>query len=125
MTLKQVFLIGACASVIAVALCYGLAPSWFARAFLGIGELPTDIKHVLRAVMGLYLALGLYWGWAAFNREQADAAVVSILVFNAGLLAGRVVSIVADGMPAMIFLAYAAIEFTVLPVACWVLRRPA
>lgn len=123
MNLKRIFLIGACLIVIVVALGYGVAPSWFAQTFLGIESLPLNQAHILRAIMGLYLAMGLYWGWAAFHDRHADGALVTVLVFNAGLLLGRAFSMASDGMPAPLLQGYALIELGAIPAAWWLLRR--
>lgn len=45
-----------------------------------------DIAHILRAVMGLYLALGAFWLFAAFSDKYRNFAVLSVLLFAGGLV---------------------------------------
>lgn len=58
--LKQTFLVTAFVVVSIIALLYGVSPDWFASTFLGIANLDLNFAHILRAVMCLYLALGLF-----------------------------------------------------------------
>ena len=70
-----------------IALLYGVAPFWFARTFLGVDELSVNLAHILRAVMCLYLALGLFWLYSAFNDRLRDTAILTTMVFAGGLVA--------------------------------------
>lgn len=124
MQTKKYFLIFAFVTVSAIALLYGVSPRWFAAAFLGVDELDPDLAHILRAVMGLYLALGFFWLYAAFNDACRNTAVLTTAVFSGGLVAGRIVSLFADGTPATLLLVYAAMEMTLVPLAIWVWRLP-
>ncbi|MGE5369815.1 MAG: DUF4345 family protein, partial [Chloroflexota bacterium] len=67
MQIKKAYLIFAFCAVSVIALLYGVSPQWFARSFLGLADLDAGLAHILRAVMGLYLALGLFWLYAAFH----------------------------------------------------------
>jgi uncharacterized protein YacL len=124
MTIKQAYLIFAFVAVGIIALLYGVSPGWFARAFLDVNDLDADLAHILRAVMGLYVALGLFWLYAAFHRPYRDAAVLTTIVFCAGLVSGRLISLVVDGRPAPLLLLYVAMEFALVPIGLWVFRQP-
>lgn len=124
MHIKQVYLIFAFIVVSVIALLYGLSPTWFARSFLDVNELSDSIAHILRAMMGLYIALGLFWLCASFHQNYRDVAILTTVIFCAGLVAGRLVSLLADGRPANLLLLYVAMEFALAPVGLWVLRRP-
>ena len=124
MNLKKAFLILAFTSVSIIALLYGVAPPWFARTFLGVDELSVNLAHILRAVMCLYLALGLFWLYSAFSDRLRDTAILTTMVFAGGLLAGRVLSLVLDGQPAPLLIYYTAVEFLIIPVTWWVYARP-
>jgi Na+-driven multidrug efflux pump len=71
MKIKKYFLIFAFVAVSIIALLYGVSPQWFARTFLDVPEIALDFAHILRAVMCLYLALGL------FQSDRGDATGVS------------------------------------------------
>ncbi len=90
MKTKRNFLILAFAAVTVIALLYELSPSWFARTFLDVDQLSVDHAHISRAVMCLYLGLGLFWLWAAFRDRHRDTAVLTVIIFvAASLLAGQ------------------------------------
>lgn len=76
-TMKRSFLIPAFLIVSIIALPYGISPAWFAHRFLGITELNMNVAHILRAVMGLYLGLGLFWLCAAFSDKHRNTAVLT------------------------------------------------
>jgi hypothetical protein len=124
MQIKKFYLVFAFVAVAIIALLYGVSPSWFARTFLDVRDLDVGFAHILRAVMGLYLALGLFWFYAAFHDRYRDVAVLSTVIFCAGLVSGRLISLVADGRPAPLLLLYVAMELAFVPIGLWVLKRP-
>lgn len=123
MILKKSFLILAFVLVSIIALVYGVAPAWFARTFLNV-ELSVSLAHILRAVMGLYLALGIFWLYSAFSDRLRDAAILTTMVFAGGLVAGRVLSFFVDGPPSPLLMFYAGLEFVIIPIAWWIYSRP-
>ncbi len=124
MKLKKYFLILIFCAVSIIALLYGVAPQWFALTFLGVSELDLDLAHILRALMCLYLALGLFWLFAAFSDKYRNTAVLTTGIFAAGLVIGRIISFLADGQPSPLLVFYIFIEFILIPVAYWVFRLP-
>jgi len=124
MIIKKYFLIFAFVVVGIIALLYGVSPQWFAQTFLDVPELSLDIAHILRAVMCLYLALGLFWLYGAFNDAYRNFAVLTIIIFSGGLVTGRIISIFADGQPSGILTLYIVMEFVLVPVAYWVFKLP-
>jgi len=124
MDLKRGFLILAFAMVSAIALLYGIHPSWFAKTFFGVTDLSVNFGHILRAVMGLYLALGAFWLYCALKDRHKNIAILTTIVFAGGLAAGRLVSFVIDGLPAPLLIFYTGLELAVIPVAWWIYRLP-
>ena len=124
MIIKKYFLIFAFVAVGIIALLYGVSPQWFARTFLDVPELSLDIAHILRAVMCLYLSLGLFWLYAAFNDAYRNFAVLTIIIFSGGLVTGRIISFFSDGQPSGILTLYIIMEFVLAPVAYWVFKQP-
>lgn len=120
MKIKKAFLIFAFAIVSIIALLYGVSPQWFSRTLLDIPQLESNIAHILRAVMGLYLALGAFWLYAAFNDRYRNFAVLSVAVFSGGLLLGRILSLFVEGQPAPLLIFYVGAEFVLTPIALWV-----
>jgi hypothetical protein len=122
--LKRNFLVFAFFAVTPIALLYGISPEWFASTFLGIETLDTNFAHILRAIMCLYLALGLFWLYSAFNKPYRNAALLTVLVFTSGLVIGRLISLFADGQPQPLLILYIGLEFVLAPVAYWIFRLP-
>lgn len=93
-------------------LLYGGSPQWFASTFLGEIELNLKFAYILRAIMCLYLALGLFWLFAAFNDKYRNTAVFSIVFF-------------ADGWPSSLLNYYTVLELVLTPVFVWEYKHPA
>ncbi len=83
-----------------------------------------DFAHILRALMSLYVALGLFWLFSAFNDKYRNTAVLTTGIFAGGLVIGRLLSLFADGQPSPIMLVYIAMELGLIPVAMLVFRLP-
>jgi hypothetical protein len=64
----------------------------------------------MRAVMGLYFGMVVFWLWGAFSRPMAGAALAACAVFMLGLAAGRILSLILDGMPHWLLVVYAVLE---------------
>ena len=60
MQIKKYFLVFGSVVVTIIALLYGVFPGWFAETFLGVPNLDLQFSHILRAIMGLYISLGLF-----------------------------------------------------------------
>ncbi|MEG6507528.1 DUF4345 domain-containing protein [Methyloligella sp. 2.7D] len=122
--LKRGFLIVAFAAVSIIAAGYGIDPDWFAKTFLGLGQLDVSLAHICRAVMGLYLALAVFWLVCALRNTHKDAAILTVMIFAGGLLAGRLLSFAVDGEPAPLLIVYAAMELITVPLAWWIYKLP-
>jgi hypothetical protein len=120
MKIKKAFLIIAFIMVSIIAMLYGVDPQWFGRTFLNVPQLDPNIAHILRAVMGLYIALGLFWLYSAFNEKYRNVAVLSTVIFSGGLVSGRIISLFNEGQPAPLLIFYIIAEFALVPIAYWV-----
>jgi len=120
--IKKSFLIGASTTIVLVGASYGVSPSWFARVFLGVSELDHNLAHVLRGFMCLYIGFGLFWLLAAFSDAYRNAALLTTILFPAGLVIGRIISFPLDGRPSTLLLVYMFFEFIQAPLAYWVFR---
>ena len=124
MRVKRLFLLFAFVAVSIIAFLYGISPNWFAKSFIGLDILDANVAHILRAVMGLYLAFGIFWCFAAFNRNMHDFAILTTIVFSAGLVSGRLLSLAIEGVPSQLLLFYMAIELLLIPIAIYVYKYP-
>jgi hypothetical protein len=76
----------------------------------GIDASDTNTRHIFRAVMGLYLALVIFWVAGARNEALRVPALWSLVVFMFGLAAGRAASLVVDGFPHPLLFVYLVLE---------------
>jgi len=124
MQLKKVLLVFSFVTIFVIALLYGISPQWFFDTFLMNSQEPgIDQSHILRAVMMLYIALGFFWLYCAFSDRYRDAGIIVLAVFCGGLVAGRVLSVIVDGIPSPILILYIFMELSLVPVCLWLLKR--
>jgi hypothetical protein len=116
------FLIFCAVGLVPIALGYGAKPSATLDALFGISVDTTNLTHIMRAVMGLYLGMVAFWLFGAFKKSLAGAALAACAVFMLGLAAGRILSFILDGMPHWLLVVYAALEL-VLGVTAVILYR--
>ena len=107
---NRAFLIFCAVGLVPIALGYGAKPSVTLDALFGINVDTTNLTHIMRAVMGLYLGMVVFWLYGAFRRSVAGAALAACAVFMLGLAAGRILSFIVDGMPHWLLIVYAALE---------------
>jgi hypothetical protein len=106
----RAFLIFCAVGLVPIALGYGAKPSTSLDVLFSITVDTTNLTHIMRAVMGLYLGMVVIWVWGAFKIQMAAPALVSCAVFMLGLAAGRILSLILDGMPHWLLIVYAALE---------------
>jgi len=106
----RAFLIFCAVGLVPIALGYGAKPSTSLDALFGITVDTTNLTHIMRAVMGLYFGMVVIWVWGAFKKHMTAPALVSCAVFMLGLAAGRILSLILDGMPHWLLVVYAALE---------------
>jgi predicted membrane protein len=123
MNIRQIFLLVTAVGLLPIALSYGLMPRESLGYFLGISVSDTNSMNIFRAVMGLYLALALFWTIGAFKVQMRQAALYSLVVFMFGLAAGRILSLIIDGMPHWLLVVYLGLELGFGAVGMLLLRR--
>ena len=123
MNVRQIFLLVAAIGLLPIALSYGLMPQKSLGYFLGITVSDTNSMNIFRAVMGLYLALALFWTIGAFKVQMRQAALYSLVVFMFGLAAGRILSLIVDGMPHWLLVVYLGLEVGFGALGMLLLRR--
>ncbi|MCK8045161.1 DUF4345 domain-containing protein [Shewanella sp. 1CM18E] len=110
MRIQQQFLLVAAVGLTPIALGYGLQPSTSLAFLFDIDASSINSSHIFRAVMGLYLALVLFWGLGAFIRKYQLPALYSLTVFMFGLAFGRALSLIVDGWPHWLLVVYLLLE---------------
>ena len=112
MNIRQVFLLITAIGLFPIALSYGLVPQKSLRYLFDISVSDTNTIHIFRAVMCLYFALILFWIIGMFKVQLRQAALYSLIVFMLGLAAGRILSIIIDGIPHWILIVYLILEIS-------------
>jgi Domain of unknown function (DUF4345) len=107
---RQVLLLVAAIGLIPIALSYGLAPSRSLESLFDVSIDNVNGTHMFRAVMGLYLAIATFWIIGVIRTDVRQAALYSLVVFMLGLAAGRTLSLVVDGWPNWLLVAYLVVE---------------
>jgi len=110
MNIRQKFLLVAAIGLLPIALSYGLMPQKSLSFLFDISVSDPNGIHIFRAVMGLYLALIMFWLIGAFIVQLRQAALYSLIVFMFGLAAGRILSLIIDGMPHWLLVVYLVLE---------------
>jgi hypothetical protein len=121
-TKNRAFLIFCAVGLVPIALGYGAKPSVSLDMLFGITVDTTNLTHIMRAVMGLYLGMVVFWLWGAFKPSMVGPALAGCAVFMLGLAAGRILSFILDGMPHWLLVVYALLEI-VLGVIAVILYR--
>ena len=122
--MTRFYLLFSAAGLFVIALSYGVAPAAILPRALDVTVEGTDLTHIFRAVMGLYLGMIVLWVLGAFWANLTRAAVIAEVTFMIGLALGRVVSIVIDGIPSMLLVAYAVLEIAMGLWGVLILNRP-
>ena len=121
--MARLYLLISAAGLTVVALSYGVAPATVLPQLLDITVEGTDLTHVLRAIMGLYLGMIVLWVLGAFRPSLTRAAVIAEIAFMSGLAVGRVLSIVVDGMPSIALVGYTGVEIAMAAWGMLVLKK--
>lgn len=111
MKTENTFLLLAAAGLTPIALSYGFQPSSSLPWLFDIDASSTNVIHIFRAIMGLYLCLVLFWILGAVTKKFHLPALYSLVVFMFGLAFGRLLSLVIDGMPHWLLIVYMVLEF--------------
>ena len=119
---NRAFLIFCSVGLVPIALGYGAKPSVSLDLVFGITVDTTNLTHIMRAVMGLYLGMVVLWLWGAFNKSMEGPALVACAVFMLGLAAGRILSFVMDGLPHWLLVVYAVLEIVLGLIAAILYR---
>ncbi|MEP5763896.1 MAG: DUF4345 domain-containing protein [Halieaceae bacterium] len=106
----RAFLIFCAVGLVPIALGYGAKPSVTLDALFGITVDTTNLAHIMRAVMGLYLGMVVFWLYGAWNSSVAGPALAACAVFMLGLAGGRILSFIVDGLPHWLLIVYASLE---------------
>ena len=107
---ESFFLLFIAAGVFPVSLIYGGNPAVSMPSFYDINVDTVNLSNILRAVMGLYIALCIFWVIGARYEKLRLSALWSLAIFMTGIASGRTLSIILDGIPSPLFIFYLVVE---------------
>ena len=110
MSKESIFLLVAAVGLTPIALAYGLVPATTVPMLYGVEIDSINLTHIFRAVMGLYLAMIVFWILGATRESLRFSALCSVVVFMGGLAAGRLLSLFFDGIPGTLLVIYLLLE---------------
>jgi Domain of unknown function (DUF4345) len=120
--LMRFYLLLAVFLIVPIALNYGLSPETILPKSLDVTVSGTDLTHIFRGLMCLYLGAALFWGIAAFTPSWQRTAVIWVIFFAFSIAVGRVISLVVDGRPSPLLLIYLALEIAAGLLGLFILR---
>ena len=121
--MMRLFLLFVAAILVPPALSYGIDPAAVLPKTMTIAVEGTDQTEMLRAVMGLYLSMTTFCAIAAFTAAWRHVAVIWAVFFLYSIAAGRILSLIVDGVPSRILLFYMAVELAAGTLGLLVLAR--
>lgn len=83
--------------VIIAGLVYGGYPTVLIPMILDFEVQSLELKNMLRAVMGIYMGIGIFWLLGASNPKLWYAATLCNILFMGGISFGRIISTLFDG----------------------------
>ncbi len=97
-----------------VGLTYGFAPERFLQAIFDFNFQSTDLHNLLKAIMGLYLGMAMYWLSGIYMPDNWRPATQTCVLFMGGLAAGRIISILTDGVPSTAYVLGLLVEVVLM-----------
>ncbi len=120
---SSIFLKFCAIALVPIALGYGAAPAQTMSMLYDVTVDNTNLTHILRAVMGLYLGMSILWFLGASKPALLGPALISCAVFMYGLAVGRILSLALDGMPHPLLVIYILLELVMGTIAIMLYRR--
>ena len=106
--------------IIPIALAYGLYPQVILPFLFDFKVDTINLAGIFRAMMGLYLGMSVIWIMGIIRSKFWVTATITNITFMGGLMLGRLVSLVLDGVPGIYFLIGFVLE---LVLALWGLKN--
>lgn len=97
--LKNLHLLISLAIVFPFSFVYGFSPADTLPLYFDFTVETTDLNNVFRAIMGLYIGISTIWVLGMIKPKLWQTATILQVVFMLGLVFGRTMSLVVDGIP--------------------------
>lgn len=121
--LQKIVLVVVAIGLFPIALSYGLMPAESLEYLFQIEVTSINLENIMRAVMGLYLALIVFWLLGVMKSRYREAAIYSMITFMYGLAAGRILNLIIDGMPNWLLITYLFLELTLGTIGLALVRK--
>ena len=102
--------------ILIIGLTYGICPDKILPKLFNFRVETTDLKHIFRALMGLYLGMSIIWIVGIVKPGFWIMATLTNIIFMGGLAIGRLLSLLIDGFPSTYFIIGLVLE---LMLAFW------
>ena len=122
MTFDRFILAFAATGLIPIALTYGVSPTTVLNYLYGFDVAGINESNIYRAVMGLYFGQIIFWYMGFAKDGLRRPALYMMAIFMFGLVAGRVLSMLIDGVPNWLLLFYLFLELLMGTMAIYALR---
>ncbi|TVZ17278.1 DUF4345 domain-containing protein [Maribacter sp. MAR_2009_72] len=84
--------------VIIAGLVYGGHPTVLIPLILDYEVESLELMNMLRAIMGIYVGIGVFWLIGAYNAKVWYSATLCNVLFMGGISFGRIISTLLDGI---------------------------
>jgi hypothetical protein len=121
---QKTLLLIAAVGLIPIALGYGFMPEKTLTPLYGFEADNINLKHIMRAVMGLYFGQIVIWFLGATKDEFRRPAMYCLVVFMLGLAGGRIISLLVDGISHWLLIVYLFLEVTIGLIGLRLIRNP-
>lgn len=120
--MTKLYLLLSALGLMAAGAGYGLFPQQFLPLMMKVNLESADTLHLLRALMGAYVGIGMFWLYTAFVEHLQKVALGSVLLFMSSVAITRIASIWLDGKPSGLFVLYLAVELIMIVFGLLLLR---
>ncbi|MFV0496343.1 DUF4345 domain-containing protein [Mycobacterium sp.] len=110
--MRKAVLVAAIVILTPIALSYGVAPARVLPHLMQVDVHTVDEANTMRAVAGIIFAMIGLFACGLARESMRLTALYALLAFTGGLSCGRIVSMLVDGVPTAVPLAYLALEFS-------------
>ncbi len=121
-SMQRSFLLVVGVGLVPIALAYGVVPGITMPWLFDVDASGTGTRNVLRAIMGLYLALAAFWILGALRPALRRGALWSLTLFMSGVGAGRILSLLLDGWPHPLLVFFTGVEVITALIGVALLR---
>ena len=111
--LQKIVLAVAAIGLVPIALGYGFMPEKTLTPLYGFDVDNVNLKHIMRAIMGLYFGQVIIWLMGFSNPNLRRPAMFCLVVFMLGLAGGRILSLIVDGVPHWLLVVYLILEMII------------